>query len=149
MSEKILYQVVFNGQLTDEFDLETTQRKFASLFGLSPEKTKRIFSGKDFILKSRISEQAANDYAMKLLEIGCECYVELMPHADDISLEAGFVERRKLIRRHYFRRNPRAGVITPDRRSVPSRRKIDLFLLERDGNFPGNTIQKQSGKNGR
>ena len=79
------------------------------------------------------------EYAIKLAEIGCECYFERVVDAvvDDHSNDPDFVERRKSICRLRYRRDPRPGAVVPDRRKVPSRRDIDLKLLERDGDFPG------------
>ncbi len=84
------------------------------------------------------------EYAIKLAEIGCECYFErvLEPIEGEHSNDPDFVERRKSIRRLRYRRDPRPGAVVPDRRKLASRRAIDLQLLERDGDFPGNTVKK-------
>ena len=81
--------------------------------------------------------------AIRIIETGCECEVEMIPDLDDISQQPGFVEHRKAVRRLRYRRDPRPGVIVPDRRDVSSRRKMDLVLLQRDGDFPGNSIAKK------
>ncbi len=144
MSEENNYRVVFAGDLTGEFDLDTTRRRFSKVFRLDKVKVERLFSGPEYSLKSELTEKQAMKYAMKLAEIGCECWIDLMPDPDDISLQPGFVERRKGQRRFLFRRGPRAGAIVPDRRLLRSRRKIDLILFDKHGDFPGNTI---SGRN--
>ncbi|MDP7674780.1 MAG: hypothetical protein QGI31_08125 [Dehalococcoidia bacterium] len=106
-----------------------------------PKKTERLFSGNDYVIKSSVTEEAATDFTIKLLEIGCECSMDLMPFEGDISRQPDFVERRTSDRRRRFRRGPRPGAVIPDRRLKPSNRRIDLFLLERDGDFPGNTVK--------
>ena len=136
-----LYQVIFNGALTGEHDLAESKLRFSRLFKLDSARTERYFSGRDVILKKNISEAEAMDYAIKLVEAGCECFVELMPDPDDPTLQPGFVERRKTVRRRRFRRPPRAGAIVPDRRELPSRRKQDLIQLEKYGTFPGETVK--------
>ena len=139
--EEPLYQVVFNGSITGEYELDETKSRFARLFKLDAKRTERLFSGDDYVLKRNVDEDTAMTYAMKVMEAGCECVVEMVPDEDDISLQPGFVERRKTIRRKRFRRGPRPGAIVPDRRELPSRRKIDMIMLEKHGDFPGNTVK--------
>ena len=64
-----------------------------------------------------------------------------MPFPDDISLQPGFVERRRGVRRLRFRRGPRPGAVIADRREVPSRRRYDLLMLKREGDFPGSSVK--------
>jgi hypothetical protein len=95
------------------------------------------------VIKSNLPEDRAMSMAIRIIETGCECEVEMIPDSDDISQQPGFVEHRKAVRRLRYRRDPRPGVIVPDRRDVSSRRKMDLVLLQRDGDFPGNSIAKK------
>lgn len=125
MSDETLYRVVFNGNITGEYDLETTRKKFQRLFRLDEAKVARIFDAKQVILKDNITEAVAMKYAINLAEIGCESYIEEVPHPDDISRELGFIERRVGERRIRFRRGPRPGAIVPDRRVLVGRRKSD------------------------
>lgn len=125
MSEEVLFRVVFNGNTTGEFDLETTKQKFQKLFRIDAKRVERIFASKEIILKDKITESVAMNYAIRLAEIGCECYIEDVPSDDDISRQPGFVERRRGERRVRFRRGPRPGAIVPDRRLNPGRRKSD------------------------
>lgn len=140
MADENNYRVVFAGDLTDEYDLAVTKRRFAKVFKLDESRVKRLFSGAEYTIKSELTEVQAMEFAMKLAEIGCECWIDLMPDPDDISQQAGFVEQRKGYRRIQYRRGPRAGAIIPDRRLLLSRRKIDIILFDKDGDFPGNTI---------
>jgi len=140
MAENNNYRVVFAGDLTGEYEPDVTKRRFGKVFRLEAGKVKRLFSGVEYTIKGELTEPQAMDFAMKLAEIGCECWIDLMPDPDDISRQPGFVERRKGHRRIQYRRGPRAGAIVPDRRLLLSRRKIDHILFDKDGDFPGNTI---------
>ena len=100
--------------------------------------------GNETVIKSNATEAVAMDYAFKIAEGGCECSCEIMPDPDDISQQPGFLERRKDIRRIRYRRDPRPDPVVPDRRKLVSRRKVDLILYERDGDFPGNSVPKPS-----
>ena len=125
MSDETLYRVVFNGRITGEFDMETTRRNFRQLFRLDERTVARIFAAKEAILKDRIPESVAMTYAIKLAEIGCECYIEEILPEDHISAHPDFVDRRKGERRIRFRRGPRPGAIVPDRRVLAGRRRAD------------------------
>lgn len=133
-----LYRVVFAGNLTGDFTPDQTKLRFGKAFRLSPDKVERVFNGREITLKSNMSEDKAMDFAVKLAEIGCETYIELVPD----EANADFEERRKTIRRIRFRRGPRPGAIVPDRRLLASRRKADLDALEKYGDFPGNTVKE-------
>lgn len=130
-----LYRVVFAGNITGDFSLDQTKARFGKAFRLSADKVERIFNGKEVTLKKNMDEDVAMDFAVKLAEIGCETYIEMMPTDGET-----YEERRKTIRRIRFRRGPRPGAIVPDRRLLSSRRAADLEMLEKTGDFPGNTV---------
>lgn len=133
-----LFRVVFAGNITGDFSLEKTKRRFGRAFHLPADRVERIFNGREVTLKSNMNESEAMDFAVKLAEIGCETYIELVPTGNEE--EQDYVEKRKTIRRIRFRRGPRPGAIVPDRRRLISRRKSDLVALEKYGNFPGKTV---------
>lgn len=135
-----LFRVVFAGNLTGDYTPEQTRLRFGKVFRLSPKKVERVFNGKEITLKSNMTEEKAMDFAVKLAEIGCETYIELVPK-EEAERDPNFVERRKTIRRIRFRRGPRPGAIVPDRRLLTSRRQSDLAELEKYGDFPGNTVK--------
>lgn len=130
-----LFRVVFAGNLTGDYTEERTKARFGKVFRLPPARVDRVFDGKEIILKTNLAEDQAMDFAVKLAEIGCETYIEMVPNGDQ-----DFEEKRKTIRRIRFRRGPRPGAIVPDRRLLTSRRQSDLIDLEKHGNFPGNTV---------
>lgn len=126
MADEPLVQIVFDGSTTGEFDDAMTKRRFAKLFKVDPTRVEKLFSGKPQIIKKNITESTAMEMAFKIAEVGCECSIEPMPDENDISLQPGFVERRKIRnRRIKFRRGPRPGAIVPDRRFNNGRRKHD------------------------
>ena len=119
-------KIVFDGTLTGEYDDVTTKKRFQKLFRLKDEQVARLFSGTEFTIKSNLTEAVAMEMAFKIADAGCECAIEPMPDDNDISLQPGFVEQRKLgNRRLKFRRGPRPGAIIPDRRHNNGRRKTD------------------------
>lgn len=127
MSEES-YRVTFDGATTEEYDLETTKKRFAKYFKLNLKKTERLFSGKVHILKTGITEAEAMKFAVAIANIGCECYIEPVPHDDDISHQPGFVERRRGGERRVNpsrRKSVRSASIRPDRRQNNGRRKTD------------------------
>lgn len=140
--EEDLFRVVFAGQTTGDYNLKQTKTRFAKAFRITPAKAERYFSGKEVVLRSNMTEARAMDFAVKLAEIGCETFIELVP------TEPNFEERRNTIRRIRFRRGPRPGAIIPDRRKTPSRRADDLKMLEEKGTFPGQTVGPQDPENG-
>jgi len=126
--EEERYQIIFNGATTEEYDLETTKKRFAKYFKLSLKKAERLFSGKDHVLKTDISEDQAMKFAVAIANIGCECYIEVVPYDDDISKQPGFVERRLSGERRINasrRKAVRGASIRPDRRQNHGRRKTD------------------------
>lgn len=131
-----LYRVVFAGQITGDYPLQKTKLRFGKAFKLNPDKVERVFNGREITLKSNMSEEKAMDFALKLAEIGCETYIEVVPSKGALN----FQERRKAIRRLKFRRGPRPGAIVPDRRLLASRRDVDLEALRSRGHFPGMSV---------
>jgi hypothetical protein len=123
MSEE-LFRVAFRGITTGEYALDTTKKRFQKLFRLTPEKVERLFSGKEYILKDKVAEKVAMNFAIRIAETGCECYIEALSE-DAIAFGNTFEERRHGRRRIRFRRSPRHGAEISDRRVIPGRRKAD------------------------
>ena len=74
-----LYQVVFAGNITGDFSRERTKQRFGKAFKLPMPRVERIFSGAEITLKKNMTEAKAMDFAVKLAEIGCETFIEMMP----------------------------------------------------------------------
>ena len=122
MSDEQLFRVAFSGIITGEYDLATTKDRFANLFRLDAKKTERLFSGKEFILKDHVSEDVAMTFAIRIAEVGCECYIETVHNEATGGMTAE--ERRNGERRTRFRRAHRLGA-DPDRRVLVGRRRED------------------------
>lgn len=125
-SQNELYRVVFSGNITEEFDLATTKKRFGKVFRLAPRKVDKLFSRQDMVLKNNVREELAMKFAIKVADVGCECYIEPVPHPSDISQDRDFVEQRAAPRRLWQRRPPRSGALTPDRRILVSRRREEF-----------------------
>lgn len=120
-----LLQIVFSGAITGEYDLETSKKRFQKLFRLSDDKVSKLFTGKEFVIKTGISEEEAMKFAIKITDAGCECALEDVPDENDPTQDPNFVDRRKGERRIRTRRPPRPNAIVPDRRIFPGRRRGD------------------------
>lgn len=131
------YQVLFDGTTTGEYSLEVTKERFAKLFKLDRRKVDTLFSGKEFVIKEKLTEEAAINFAIKVAEAGCECQIVSMAGTPANVPITG--ERRMGERRVRWRRGPRPGAIVSDRR-VMIRRAADREFLEqlaeRGGNIP-------------
>ncbi|HIG40147.1 MAG: hypothetical protein ABGY96_13990 [bacterium] len=118
-----LYQVIFSATMTGEFGPDTTKQRFEKLFGLDQAALKKLFSGRDLVIKKNLSEEAAMQFALKVAEAGCECVIE--------SMLGGPPEQRKISgdRRTKYRRDARPSSIVPDRR-IEIRRQEDAEYFE-------------------
>ena len=117
-----LFRVVFDGSLTGEFDEATAKKRFGKLFRLNDQRVNALFSGKNYVIKSNVTEQQAVKFMIKVSEAGCECSVQEMPDENTPEYDEKRTGKERRLR---FRRPPRAGAIIPDRR-LHIRRKEDL-----------------------
>ena len=125
MNDEQYFRVAFGGVITGEYDLETTKKRFAKLFRLTAEKTNRLFSGKEYVLKDQVNEEVAMNFAIRIAEIGCECYIETLPEVVMTTGTPEFEERRNGDRRTTFRRSTRPQAKAQDRRALIGRRNDD------------------------
>ncbi len=123
--EENLFQIVFSGTTTGEFDIETSRMRLQNLFQLPESRMNQLFSGKDFVIKANIAEQVAMNFAIKIVEAGCECSIEPIQDKNDLTNNRDFIDRRTGgDQRKYLRRAPRLGATVLDRR-LTMRRKAD------------------------
>lgn len=106
-----LHQVRFNARMTGEFSFDITKQRFGRFFRLGEPAVKKLFSGRDFVIKKDLSEDNAMKFAMKVAETGCECVIESMPGTGLVEQRQGTADRRRR-----YRRDPRASSVVPDRR---------------------------------
>ncbi len=125
MSDDQLFKVTFSGVITDEYDLDTTKSKFQTLFELEADQVDKFFNGEEYTLKDKVSEEVATNFAIHIMESGCECYVEPTTDDNDSKTDKENEESRHGDRRVTFRRPSRPGTIGPDRRALMSRRTVD------------------------
>jgi hypothetical protein len=116
-----LFRVVFDGSLTGDFEVAIAKKRFARLFHLDAKKTEKFFSGKNFVIKNNIPEEEAMIFMIKVSEAGCECSLQEITDEDELYYDEKRVGEERRIR---FRRSPRAGARTMDRRTK-IRRKMD------------------------
>lgn len=91
----------------------------------SDARTDKLFTGKEFVIKTGISEDEAMKFAIKFADTGCECSMEEVPDENDPTNDPNFVDRRKGERRIRTRRPSRPGAIAPDRRVLLGHRRGD------------------------
>jgi hypothetical protein len=132
MSNDLLFRVTFSGVITGEYDLETTKNKFREQFELPADQLSNYFSGKDYVLKDKVLEEVAMNFAIRIAESGCECYVEEITDAVESTSDSEGDGHRSGDRRVTFRRPSRPGSIGADRRSLMSRRTDDKPKLTDD-----------------
>ena len=125
MNSEQLFRVTFNGVITGEYDLETTKNKFREQFELPADQVNKYFSGEDYVLKDKVIEEVAMNFAIRIAESGCECYLEETTDAAESTTDSEGEEHRHGDRRMTFRRPSRPGSIGADRRSLMSRRTDD------------------------
>jgi hypothetical protein len=125
MSDGQLFRVTFNGVITGEYDLDTTKSKFREQFELPVDQVDKYFSGEEYVLKDKVIEEVAMNFAIRIAESGCECYVEEITDDVEFTTDSDKIEHRRGDRRITFRRPSRPGSIGADRRSLMSRRTDD------------------------
>jgi hypothetical protein len=87
-----LYQIIFCGSLTGEFEVAEAKSRFQKLFKVKDKQIEMLFSGKEHLIKRGLPEDRAMSMAIRIIETGCEREVEIIPDLNDISLQPGFVE---------------------------------------------------------
>ena len=121
--------LVFRGDTTGKYDLNSSKKRFKQLFKLVDTQVERLFTGKEMVIKTNITEDIARKLAARIADAGCRCSIEPVPDEKNSTLRPGFIERRKKGRRTRFRRLARPDSIVPDRR-LKCRRKTDVYVYD-------------------
>jgi hypothetical protein len=81
------FQIVFNGQLLDGFELAAVKASAVRRLKAAPEQIERLFSGKRAVLKKGLTDEIARRYATELQRIGMRVAIEteLAPPAPVVS----------------------------------------------------------------
>lgn len=64
------YSLIFSGDILPGHDPETVKAQLLSMLKLAPEKSARVFSGRDIVLKAGLDETRAAAYRRKLASMG-------------------------------------------------------------------------------
>ena len=75
MTDEKHYDVVFEGHLVEGADPGVVRDNVAALFKTVPGKLDKLFSGKRFIIKSRVDEQTARKYQQAMRRAGALCQI--------------------------------------------------------------------------
>ena len=74
-----MYQLVFSGQLADNWQQAEVLPELARLLKQPPEKAQVLFSGRRFVLAKNLSSNKARDLRLNLRKIGALADIESMP----------------------------------------------------------------------
>lgn len=121
MTKEALFHIIFSGALSGEYDLQTTKRRFKKVFRLSDDQVEKLFSGKEFVIKTHVTESIAMKFAIKLSDIGCECAIQEALDPDLERLFEARIAQRRLSFDHVT-----SGASVEERRLLIGRRKSDI-----------------------
>ena len=114
-----LFQVVFAGVLTGEFEEAESIENLTGAFKLNDTQRKSFQQNNERIIKKKAQESQAITLMFKVIACGYDCYVQEIPEdGQDYDEKRGNNEQRLK-----FRRGPRPGAIIPDRRLVIQRKR--------------------------
>ena len=94
MSDEKQYDVVFEGHLVEGADPGVVRDNVAALFKTAPGKLDKLFSGKRFVIKSRVGEQTARKYQQAMRKAGALCNIL---KREDESADGNMVRRRFIL----------------------------------------------------
>lgn len=78
----MLYDVVFHGEFSPEYDIDEAKEKLARIFKLKPEKVDTLFTGQSVTIRKRVDETTARKY--QKAAAGCGVIFELEPCDDPV-----------------------------------------------------------------
>ena len=58
----MLYDVVFHGEFSPEYDIDEAKEKLARIFKLKPEKVDTLFTGQSVTIRKKVDEATARKY---------------------------------------------------------------------------------------
>lgn len=120
------FRVIFAGKLNGKVDKKTARSDFSGLFKLKDQDVARLFSGKSFVIKQDVDQATAEKLQADLQSIGCESDIQPVSNSG----YKGEEKRKQGERRTKFRRAPRPGAITPDRRLGIQRKKDRIYFRD-------------------
>lgn len=69
------YRIIFQGRIQKGFSIDSVKNDFARMFKLTPEKTEKMFSGREITIRSDLSREQALKYEKAILKTGAQCRV--------------------------------------------------------------------------
>ncbi len=69
------YRIIFQGRIQKGFSIDSVKNDFARMFKLTPEKTEKMFSGREITIRSNLSREQALKYEKAILKTGAQCRV--------------------------------------------------------------------------
>lgn len=100
-----LYEVIFQGQIHQDAELNQVKARIGKLFKADEVTVARLFSGKRVVIKSNLSAEAADKYSIAFARAGAICELALVagngdsaePAADRSAVADGeTIGRRKI-----------------------------------------------------
>ncbi len=79
-----LYQVIFDGTLSGDIELEQVKKNLAAMFKMNATQVEAMFSGKPIVIKRNVDSAAAEKYRAAFLKAGAKCsLVGSQPSAEE------------------------------------------------------------------
>jgi ribosomal protein L37E len=77
------YQVLFNGEVAGQANVDTVRDTLARELGLDDRKAKQLFSGRTVVIRSQLEQHQAQAWQDKLAQFGAVCRIkDLTPKED-------------------------------------------------------------------
>ena len=73
MASNEQFQIVFDGTLTGNIELEQVKKNLAAMFKMNATQVEALFSGKSIVIKRNVDEATAKKYDMAFAKAGAKC----------------------------------------------------------------------------
>ena len=77
------FQVLFNGEVADEANVDHVRENLARELGLDERKAKQLFSGRTVVIRSQLDQGEARAWQSRLAELGAVCRIKDLAPKDD------------------------------------------------------------------
>lgn len=79
--DKVMYKIIFEGDLMPGYELPVVQRRIAELFGIDVPSAARLFFGKQREIKRGITFEQAKKYIRAMSKLGALAF--MLPHEEE------------------------------------------------------------------
>jgi|GEM_PF-4661434 len=90
MSQSMLFNIVFTGNIIDDFTLVNVKEKVGQLFKLGQSEVDNLFQGKPVTLKKNVDEAAAKKYKKILNQIGMVVQVNALSITQEVPMSSTY-----------------------------------------------------------